>query len=118
VIAQETINGDPDLDKRGVPLALSFAKTPEQKTILEIVYAQSVFTRPFVVAPDVPKERVAALRKAFMQALADPDLIAEAQKQSLSVTALSGEALEAMVRKIYTTPPDVVEKVRKAISAQ
>ena len=118
VLAQETIKGDPDLDKAGVPLTMSFARTEEQKTILSIVYAQGVFTRPFVMAPEVPRERFLAMRKAFLQALADPDLIADATRQGLTVTALPGDELEGMIRKIYATPPDVVEKVRKAIAAQ
>jgi tripartite-type tricarboxylate transporter receptor subunit TctC len=115
VLAQESIAGDPELNKLGVPRTLDFAKTPEQRQILEIIYAQGVFTRPFVMAPDVPEERVAAIRTAFMQALADPELLADAQKQSLNVIALSGVDLDRMIRKIYATPPDLVEKVRRAI---
>jgi tripartite-type tricarboxylate transporter receptor subunit TctC len=118
VLAQESITGDPELNKRGVPLTLDFAKTAEQRQILEIVYAQGVFTRPFVVAPDVQQERVKAIRMAFMQALADPELLADAQKQSLSVSAMSGVDLDKMIRKIYATPSDVVEKVRNAIVDQ
>jgi hypothetical protein len=118
VLAQESITGDPELNKRGVPLTLDFAKTPEQRQILEIVYAQGVFTRPFVMAPDVPQERVAAIRTAFMQALADPELLADAQKQSLNVIPLAGVDLDRMIRNIYATPPDIVEKVRRAIVDQ
>lgn len=115
VIVQESVTGDSDLTKRGVPRALDFAKTPEQRQVLEIVYAQGEFTRPFIMAPDTPRERVDAMRKAFLQALADPELLSEAKKQSLVVTALPGSDLEAMIRKIYATPPSIVEKVRKAI---
>jgi tripartite-type tricarboxylate transporter receptor subunit TctC len=118
VLAQESITGDPELNKRGVPLTLDFAKTPEQRQILEIIYAQGVFTRPFVMAPDVPEERVAAIRTAFMQALADPELLADAQKQSLNVIPLAGVDLDRMIRKIHATPPDIVEKVRRAIVDQ
>jgi hypothetical protein len=118
VLAQESIAGDPELTKRGVPRTLDFAKTPEQRQILEIVYAQGVFTRPFVMAPDVPQERVEAIRLAFMQALADPELLAEAQKQSLSVSAMSGVDLDKMIRKIYATPPGIVEKIRAAVVDQ
>ena len=118
ILAQESIKGDPELNKRGVPRTLDFAKTPEQKQILEIVYAQGVFTRPFFLAPDVPKERVEALRKAFLQTLADPEFMAEADKQKLQINPMTGQELEEMVRKIYATPPDIVAKVRKAIEAQ
>ena len=82
----------------------------------QIVYAQGAFTRPFIMAPDVPKERVEAMRKAFLQALADPELLADAKKQSLIVTPLPGPDLQAMIHKIYTTPPEIVAKVRRAIA--
>ena len=58
------------------------------------------------------EERVEALRKAFLQALADPDLLAEGAKQQLVVNPLSGEALDRMIRDLYATPPDIVEKAR------
>ena len=80
VILQEAIRGLPDLDRAGVPLATSFAKSPEQKEILEILYSQLQFTRPFMMAPEVPRERVEAIRKAFLQALADPELIQKVRK--------------------------------------
>ena len=115
VIAQESITGDPELNRQGVPLTINYAKTAEQRQILEIVYAQGVFTRPFVMAPDVPPERVDAMRKAFMQALADPELLTDAKQQLLTVIPVPGDQLDGMIRKIYATPPEIVEKVRKAI---
>jgi tripartite-type tricarboxylate transporter receptor subunit TctC len=118
VLAQETIKGDPELDKEGVPHTLDFAKTEEQKTILSIVYAQGLFTRPFVMAPEVPKARFEAVRRAFAQALADPELNADAVKMGLDATLLSGEDLEQAIRKIYATPPEVLAKVRAAIASQ
>ena len=118
VLAQESIAGNSELNKQGVPRTLDFAKTAEQRQILEIVYAQGLFTRPFVMAPDVLQERVEAIRAAFMEALADPELLADAQKQSLTVIPMSGVDLDQMIRKIYATPPDVIEKVRKAILDQ
>ena len=50
--------------------------------------------------------------------MADPDLIAEATKQQLQPALTTGEELAGMIRKIYATSPDVVEKVRKAIAQQ
>jgi hypothetical protein len=49
--------------------------------------------RPHVLPPGVPPERIAALRRAFMAALTDKDLLAEAAKMRLDVGALSGAEL-------------------------
>lgn len=117
VLVQESIAGDPELKKQGVPLALDFARTPEQRRILEIVYAQGVFTRPYFMAPDVPLERIEAMRRAFLQALADPELLAEGARQMLVVNPLSGAALEKMIHDLYATPPDIIGKARRAVAA-
>ena len=115
ILAQEETNGYPDLNKQGVPRTVDFAKTPEQREILELVYSQEVFARPFMVAAEVPKERVEALRKAFMETWADPDLLAEAKKINLDVAAISGADVQALIRKAYATPPDVIAKAKDAL---
>jgi tripartite-type tricarboxylate transporter receptor subunit TctC len=114
VLVQEDTAGYPDLNRQGVPLSVTYAKTPEQKQILDLVYSQTVFGRPYVVAAEVPAPRVAALRKAFMDTMADPGLKAEAQKMLLDVDATSGEFLQKKITEIYATPKDIVEKAKKA----
>ena len=94
---------------------MDFAKTPEQRAIMDLVYAQGVFTRPFMVAPEVPQDRVKALREAFMKALADPAAIEEAEKQKLEITAISGEELQQMVRRLYALDPAIHDRARAAL---
>jgi tripartite-type tricarboxylate transporter receptor subunit TctC len=67
------------------------------------------------MAPDVPSYRVEAVKKAFMAALQDPTLLAEAQKLNLSVDPMSGDELETRVRALYNLPSAQIERVRKAI---
>lgn len=118
VLVQETSRSGPELDQLGVPLAIDYAKTPEQRRILEIIYAQLLFTRPFMMAPDVPKERVEAIRSAFSQALADPELIAEGARQNLLIDAMTGTELESRLRNLFEQPTEIIEKVRKAMEMQ
>src|SRR6185295_16916504 len=115
VLAQEDAEGHPDLNRQGVPRTLDFARTAEQRAILDLVYSQSRFGRPYVVAPEVPPERVAALRRAFMSAMRDPELVAEAEKIKLDVFAISGDALQTLIGRLYATPADIVEKARQAL---
>ena len=115
ILAQEETNGYPDLNKAGVPRTLDFAKTPEQRQILELVYSQEIFARPYMVATEVPKERVEVLRKAFMETWADPDLLAEAKKIDLDVAPISGADVQAVIAKIYATPPAVIAKAKDAL---
>jgi tripartite-type tricarboxylate transporter receptor subunit TctC len=118
VLAQEDREGYPELNRQGVPLTRNFAKTDEQRQILDLIYSQTAFGRPDVVAPDVPGERVDALRKAFMAAMADPDLIAEARRIQVDVMPVAGDKLQAMIATLYRTPKDLLDKARAAITGK
>lgn len=115
VIAQEYVEGHPDLDKQGVPLMLSQAKTPEQKEMLELFYSQLVFGRPYVVGPTVPPDRVALLRKAFMATMQDKDFLAEAAKSKLEIQPIDGERIQRLVDKLYAAKPETLAKIRAAL---
>jgi tripartite-type tricarboxylate transporter receptor subunit TctC len=116
VIAQENLTAHPDIAKMGVPLTISFAKTAEQRQIMDLIYAQPTFGRPYIVAPEVPPDRVAALRKAFAAAMRDPELLAEAGKIHLDVVdPMSGADLQALVARLFATPPDIVAKTKQAL---
>jgi tripartite-type tricarboxylate transporter receptor subunit TctC len=115
VLAQEDSEGHPDLNRQGVPRTLDFAKTDEQRIILELVYSQSRFGRPYVVAPEVPPERIAALRAAFMATMRDPELVAEAERIKLDIFAVAGDELQTLIARLYATPAATLDKVRQAM---
>ena len=85
VLVQEHDKGHPDINRMGVPLAVDFAKTPEARRVMELIYSSETFGRPYMMSPGVPAERVVALRKAFMATMRDPELLAEAQKIGLVI---------------------------------
>jgi tripartite-type tricarboxylate transporter receptor subunit TctC len=115
ILVQENAKGLPVLHKMGVPRTVDFAKTDEDRQVLELVYSQAVFGRPYVLPPDVPAERVAALRKAFMAAFADPALLAEASKMKLDIEPLSGEDVQAMVARAFAIPKRIVERAKQSL---
>ncbi len=115
VVLQTHTKGHPDLNKAGVPNAMSFAKTDDQRAMLELFFAQMVFGRPYMLAPEVPKERVDALRKAFWAALQDPELRADAKRASLDVDPVSAEDVHALIKKIYAAPKALPDEIKKAL---
>lgn len=115
VIAQEEPNGHPDLNAQNIPKTISFAKTPEQRAILELFYSQQVFGRPYMVGAGVPAGRVALLRKAFMAAMKDPALLAEAKKLHLDIEPIAGDELARLADKLYAAPPEMAAKVKTAL---
>jgi tripartite-type tricarboxylate transporter receptor subunit TctC len=68
-----------------------------------------------VLPPGVPAERVAALRKAFMTALADPALLAEAAKMKLDIEAISGDDMQTMVRQLFAMPKQIVDRAKQSL---
>jgi tripartite-type tricarboxylate transporter receptor subunit TctC len=98
-------------DLPNVPLVMDLAKTDDQRNILKLIFGRQVMGRPFAAPPDVPKDRVAALRKAFMDTMADKDFLAEAEKAKFEITPVSGEKIESLVLDIYrNTTPALAEK--------
>jgi tripartite-type tricarboxylate transporter receptor subunit TctC len=93
-----------------VPLIVDLAKNDEQKQILKIIFARQVMGRPFLAPPNVPPDRVAALRKAFMDTMNDKDFVAEAEKAQLEITPVSGDELQKLVQELYATPPQIAQK--------
>ncbi len=118
VLAQETTKGHPELDAKGVPLTYSMAKNDEDRAIMELAYSQEVFGRPFVAPPGVPADRVAALRKAFLAALADKDAQEDAKTMRLDVAPISGEEVQALVAKVYAMPANIVARAKDALIYQ
>jgi len=118
VLVQLSNKGHDDLNKRGVPLAASSARNDDDRKVIELVFSQGVFGRPYVLPPGVPAERVAALRKAFVAALNDPALRAEAAKMQLDVDPMAGDELQALIASIYATPQHLVERARLALIAR
>src|SRR5262249_50028357 len=84
VLVQMALSKHPDLPN--VPLVLDLAKTEEQKQILRLIFARGVMGRPFAAPPDIPADRAAALRRAFMDTMKDKEFLAEAEKAKLEIT--------------------------------
>lgn len=117
IISQDNPKGDPKITAAGVPLTVDFARSPEDRRVMELVYSQQSFGRPYILPPGVPNERVAALREAFVRALQDPELLASAETMKLDISPVSGDDLQKQVEELYSAPPEIVERARKALAA-
>lgn len=115
ILVQYNFEGVPEL--KGVPLVTDLAVNDEQRQAMRLVFARAEYSRPFLVSQDVPKERVAALRRAFDATAKDPAFLAEAQKLQLDISPMSGETMQAMVEDLAKTSPDVIARVKAALNA-
>jgi tripartite-type tricarboxylate transporter receptor subunit TctC len=114
ILAQWALRKHPELPD--VPLILEQAKTEEQKQALQLALARLEFGRPFFMPPNVPADRVNAVRRAFDAVMKDKEFLDEADKLKIEIDPLGGEQVAALIDQIYKTPPATVERVRDAMA--
>ena len=108
ILMQLSLKKHPDLPN--VPLITELAKTDEQRQVLRLIFARQPLGRPYLAPPGVPQDRVDALRKAFMDTMADKEFRAEADKAQLEINPVPGDEVQKLVNEVYQTPPAVVKK--------
>ncbi|MGH7831680.1 MAG: Bug family tripartite tricarboxylate transporter substrate binding protein, partial [Candidatus Binatia bacterium] len=92
-------------------------KTPDAvKRVAKVMLSSGDFGRPFIAPPGVPADRVKILREAFMKAMKDPELLADAKKRKWDLGPTSGEELEAIAKEVMVQPPEVIERVKKLLA--
>jgi tripartite-type tricarboxylate transporter receptor subunit TctC len=116
VVLQMSQESHPDL--KGVPLAIDYAKSDEGKRLLRLASDLYGRQRVYSLPPQVPAERVRTLQSAFVSALKDPQLLAEAQKANLDIAPIDGPGIEKMVQGLYELEPAVVSRVKQILEGK
>ena len=110
VFLQLSLNRNPDLP--GVPNIMELAKSEEDRQIFRLVFGRETLGYPFLAPPDIPADRAAALREAFMDTMADPAFLDEAGRSRLTINPVTGDQIQALVAELYATPRPVIERTR------
>src|SRR6185312_211134 len=106
----------PDIPQ--VPSIYDHAKTDEQRQLLRFIFSSAEFGRPYVFPPGVPADRVALMRKAFVDVAQDADMLAEAKKLKIDMTFLQPDRIARLVEDLYQTPPKLLEAVKTLVPHQ
>lgn len=110
VLAQLTTKKHPDLPK--VPLIMDLTNDALAKQAMTLVFADQEIGRPVAGPPDVPKERVDALKAAFMATMKDPAFLDDAKRSGMEIDGpIDGPAVAAVLKAIYASPKAAVDKV-------
>jgi tripartite-type tricarboxylate transporter receptor subunit TctC len=99
-----------------VPLMLDLAKSSADRQALTLLFGRTAYGRPYFLPPDVPADRVAALRRAFDATMTDPAFVADINRIGFPLDPLTGEQVQAAVAALAKTPPAVVARVRAALN--
>jgi len=103
----------PHVDLLKVPLAMNFAKNDEaRKLIVAVTQSHGAAVRPYLLPPGTPKILVEILRKGFIEAIRDPELLAEANRARLEINAAPGEELERNVKELLRLDSSLVARLK------
>jgi tripartite-type tricarboxylate transporter receptor subunit TctC len=112
-LVQMGMEKEPELPN--VPSLIEIITKDEDKRLAQAAIAPLSAGRPYLIPPGVPADRVAAMRKAFVDTFSDKDFLAEAEKRKLGVNApRDGQALQQVIESVYKgTPPAIIERLKK-----
>jgi tripartite-type tricarboxylate transporter receptor subunit TctC len=89
------------------------AETKEQRNVLGLFLGADEMGHPMALPPDVPSERIEAVRLALMNMVKDPEFLADAAKRHLDLLPARYDELEKTVAEAFTASPAEIEIARK-----
>lgn len=98
-----------------VPLMQEIVDDPTSKAVIEFYSAASAIGRALITPPNIPADRLAALRAAFDKMVADADFLREAGRIKAEVDPTPGVELETTVATILKAPKDIISRANKAM---
>jgi tripartite-type tricarboxylate transporter receptor subunit TctC len=115
LLVQFALKRHPELTD--VPTAVELARTDEERQVLSAIMNASEVGTSFFTTPELPADRLTALRRAFDATMKDPQFRADAERARLGVTPMSGEDVQKLIAEVSDLSPALLEKVRIAYPA-
>jgi tripartite-type tricarboxylate transporter receptor subunit TctC len=112
ILAQIGAERDPNF--ADVPLLTEFAKSDEVRRVLRLFEAEITVGRAFLTAPEVPADRVEALRQAFDLTMRDEAFRGDAMRMGLDINPTPAKTLQAVVREVAASPPELIALAKRA----
>ncbi len=100
---------------KDVPMASELTKDPDKRALLEFAEMPFYMALPVAAPASTPKDRAAALQRAFLSMAKDAQFLAEAEKMNFVVDPISGDEVLAIVERAAKTPRNVIEQYKKFI---
>lgn len=110
VVLQNTLESHPEL--KDIPLAIDYAKTPEARQLLKVANDTHLGQFTYSTPPGVLKDRLRILQNAFIGALRDPELLAEAKKLRLEVNPIDGPTTAKRLAGLFEMKPALIAKLK------
>jgi tripartite-type tricarboxylate transporter receptor subunit TctC len=96
-----------------VPTIFEVLTSENEKKAINFLIASEQIGRPIIGPPGMQADRTAALRKAFLDMVKDPEFIEFAKKSKMDMDPVSGEKAAEIAAAIQSAPQEAVELARK-----
>jgi tripartite-type tricarboxylate transporter receptor subunit TctC len=116
ILLQTGLKPHPDL--KDVPTMYDLVRSDEVRQVWDLIFTPKLTSRPFVLPPEVPADRVAALRTAFERLVKDPAFLAEMDKIQYEVSFVSGPEMDGLIKRVHGFPPEIIARMVDAISSR
>ena len=114
MLVQVGFDKEPELPN--VPLLLDLVKGDEEKGVIRVISLPTAIGYGHWLAPEVPKERIAALRAAYVAVMKDPEFHKETLKTRMDLRGQTGEQVEALVNQVIKTPKSVLTRAAQILT--
>ena len=94
-----------------VPALAELGQTGEGRDVLRALASSSEIGRSIITTPNVPPERLAALRSAFNAMMADPEFVRSMESRKIPLSPLRGEEVDRISRETLATPKHILQQV-------
>jgi tripartite-type tricarboxylate transporter receptor subunit TctC len=112
-IAVLTYSGRKQPDLANVPHLEEIIKDKTDLAVFKVVTAGSQLGHPFAMAPGVPADRLAAVRKAFAEMIKSPEFIKEAVAAQIDIDFVDPDEMRQVITELFSTPQEVRDRARK-----
>ncbi|HEY4405108.1 MAG TPA: hypothetical protein VGN55_10660 [Xanthobacteraceae bacterium] len=116
LLVQTGVDKNPGLD--GVPRMIDLARSDDDAALLTLFSTPSTIGRSVVAPPGLPPQRLAELRRAFIETVRDPAFLRDVERAHLDLEPLPGEELQASVTRARNFSPELIARAQRIAEAR
>jgi len=96
-----------------VPSVFEFSKDPKTQELLDFFFKSLAIGRPIAGPAGIPADRLAALRKAFLETMKDEGFLTEAKKMGMGINVATAQDIQTTMEELSRKPKDFYAEVKR-----
>jgi tripartite-type tricarboxylate transporter receptor subunit TctC len=109
------VQAGPKAEDLAAPSIEDILSNENDRKVAALIVSGTRLGRPLASPPNVPPERLQALRDAFLAVMTDAEFRREAELTNIDVDPVRGQDMHKVVDEVLATPPAEKERARQLI---